>query len=401
MLKHWKRYFALIWAGQTVSLITSSIIQYAFLWHLTALTKSPAVLSFATLVGFLPTALAGPFIGGFIDRHSRKTIMILADAGIGIATLVSALLGMGGQLSIGAIYAVLFIRALGSAFHSPCLQAVTPQLVPGEALAKCNGYTSAFMSISFIASPALAALLFAAVPLPYILLLDCVGAIAGIASVAPVPIPRAPAAEASKGLFRDAWGSLRLLYNMKGLFALVMVCCLFSFSYLPCASFYPLMSMDYFGGTATQAGIVEMAFSVGMLLGGLILGVWGGTKNKIVTMVGSIFVFGAITLCMGLLPPTGFWAFAALTLAGGLSAPFFNSLFMTLLQEKVPPEQMGRVFSITGSLQSLAGPVGLALAGFAAEGLGISHFFLLGGAMVLVCGVLGCVVPSIRNLDKT
>lgn len=401
MLKHWRKYFALIWAGQTVSLITSSIVQYAFLWHLTALTKSPAVLSLASLAGFLPTALAGPFIGGFIDRHSRKAIMILADGCIAAVTLAAAGLGFMGQLSVPLIYFVLFLRALGSAFHTPCLQAVTPQLVPGEALARCNGYTAAFQSVSLIASPALAALLFAAVPLPIILLLDCIGAAAGISTVAAVPLPHMPAAPAPHGVLRDAAHSLGLLYHMKGLFGLTLLCCLFTFAYVPCSSFYPLMSMDYFGGTATQASIAEIAFSAGMLLGGLILGVWGGTKDKMITMGGAVLAFGAASFGIGFLPQNGFWLFAALTLVTGLTAPFFNSLYMTLLQEKVPGDQLGRVFSISGSIQCLAAPLGLAFAGFAAQWLGTQHFFLLGGALVAFTGLLCFLIPSVRNLDRS
>lgn len=95
------------------------------------------------------------------------------------------------------------------------------------------------------------------------------------------------------------------------------------------------MSMDYFGGDSAAAALVETAFSVGMLTGSVILGVWGGTKDKIVTMVASELVLGVVLVAAGLLPPTGFWVFAGLSLLMGLSCPFFNSEFMALIQEKV------------------------------------------------------------------
>lgn len=399
MLKNWKFHFALIWSGQTISLFTSSLVQYVFLWHLTAVTKSPAVLSIATLVGFLPTAIIGPFLGNFIDRHNRKTIMVCADGAIALVTLAAALIGFAGHLSIPVIYLVLFLRALGSALHSPCLQAVTPQLVPSEKLAKCNGYTTAFQSISLLLSPVMAALLFAGLPLPSILLLDCIGALAGIFTLLPVPIPTVDAPPATHGVLKDAAASLRLLHSKKGLWAFTMICCLFTFFYLPCSSYYPLMVMDYFGKGAFETGLVESLFCVGMLAGSLLLGVWGGTKDKVITMFFSTIGFGAFTVWMGFLPPTSFWWFAGLTGAIGFTAPFFNSLFMTLLQQKVAPEEMGRIFSITGSLQSLAGPVGLALAGIAARWVPLIQFFVLSGIAIVVCGLLMLWIPSVRRLD--
>ena len=89
----WKRNFAVIWSGQAASIFTSAVIQMALIWYLTDKTGSAAILSLATLVGFLPQAILGPFIGVLIDRYDRKWIMIVADLVIAAFTLLLAAVG--------------------------------------------------------------------------------------------------------------------------------------------------------------------------------------------------------------------------------------------------------------------------------------------------------------------
>lgn len=71
-LKLWKKKFFIIWTGQGISSLTSSIVQMAIIWYITNETHSAAALSFATLLGFLPQAVLGMFIGVFIDRYDKK-----------------------------------------------------------------------------------------------------------------------------------------------------------------------------------------------------------------------------------------------------------------------------------------------------------------------------------------
>ena len=97
------------------------------------------VLSMASLVGFLPYAILGPAIGVLVDRHDRKKIMIGADLIIAAAGAVLAIVAFCMELPVWMIMIVLFIRSIGTAFHTPALNAVTPLLVPEEQLTKCAG----------------------------------------------------------------------------------------------------------------------------------------------------------------------------------------------------------------------------------------------------------------------
>ena len=98
--QNWKKQFAILWCGQATSLFTSSVLQMAIIWYLTEKTGSAAVLSFATLVGFLPQAILGTFIGALIDRYDRKTIMLLADGSVALLGVLLALSGMWGEITI-------------------------------------------------------------------------------------------------------------------------------------------------------------------------------------------------------------------------------------------------------------------------------------------------------------
>ena len=130
--RNWKQNFFTIWAGQAFSQFSSAVLQFAIVWYLTDQTGSALVLTAAMMMGFLPQGVLGPFIGVFIDRYNRKRIMILSDLFISAASLVMVIAGWTGTLSTELILVVLFFRSIGSAFHTPCLQAVTPcRIFPG------------------------------------------------------------------------------------------------------------------------------------------------------------------------------------------------------------------------------------------------------------------------------
>ena len=74
--------------------------------------------------------------------------MIISDLLISAASFVMVIAGWMGRLSTELILVVLLARSVGSAFHNPCLQAVTPQIVPEGQLTRCAGYSQALESVS-------------------------------------------------------------------------------------------------------------------------------------------------------------------------------------------------------------------------------------------------------------
>lgn len=400
--QNWKRSFFTIWAGQAVSLITSAVLQMAIIWYLTDTTGSALVLSMATMVGFLPQAILGTMIGVLVDRWNRKLVMIGADLIIAAGGAVLALIALTIELPVWAVMVVLFIRSIGTAFHSPALSAVTPSLVPEDQLTKCAGYSQSVQSISYILSPAIAAFLYATWDLNAVIALDILGALVACITVSIVTIPKQKTKTemVQSSMIAEAKAGYGIIKENKGLFALLWIGALYSFVYMPINALFPLMSMSYFSGTTTHASIVEIVFAVGMLAGGLLLGTWGGFKNRTVSIVLSFVAMGTALTVSGLLPSTGFAIFVLCCIIMGFSAPFYSGIQMALIQEKIQPEYLGRVFGLLGSIMSLAMPLGLIASGLFADKIGINRWFALSGICILALALLSILLPSMKKLDK-
>ena len=189
MIPHWKQKFALLWTGQALSILSSMISQYALIWYLTDLTGSPAVLSLATMAALVPQGILSLFTGTFADRFDRRWIMIISDGAIGLVSLMLAAAAFAAPLPVAPILAVAALRSVGGAFHAPCIQAITPLLAPPDALTRCAGWSQGIQTVSMLLSPALAAVLYARIPLAWSLLLDTLGAAFAIAGVQLARLP--------------------------------------------------------------------------------------------------------------------------------------------------------------------------------------------------------------------
>ena len=300
--KSWKRKYSVIWIGQTISLFTSAILQMSIVWYLTLKTNSAAVLSMATLIGYLPGALLGLFIGTFIDRHSHKKTMIVADLFIAFVGLILAVVSFFQELPIWLIMVVLLLRSIGSAFHYPALLATTPSLVPQEKLTKFSGISQSLESLSMVLSPALAGVLFSLFNLTYIIFLDVIGAFIAVLALMVVEIPKVIRTIEKTSFIKDTIDGFKELKRVKGMLALMIIGALYAIIYFPIGTLYPFITMEYFKGTISQSGIVETLFSVGTLIGSLFIGLMGEKIAKIPAMITSIFVYGLGVLITELLP---------------------------------------------------------------------------------------------------
>lgn len=397
--RSWKRTFFTIQSGQAISLITSSALQMALIFYLTEKTNSSMTLALATLVGFLPQGVLGLFIGGWIGRHSRKRIMIGADLFIAAVSALLAVISAFLDPPVWVVLAILFLRSIGSAFHTPSINAVTPLIVPTDKLAKCTGYIQSLQSVSSIVSPALGALLYAQCTLTEIIALDVVGAVIASIAVMLVKIPNIDVANIpqSERVLAGAKEAYRILAQQKGLLTLLWMGALYMFAYMPINALFPLISMNHFGGTTWHVAMSESVFAAGMLLGGIVLGVWGGFQRKTTTVLLSIAVMGIALLIAGVLPASGFIAFVVCCAIMGFSAPFYG-VQTAIYKEMVRPEYLGRVFSLSLSTMSLAMPLGLIAAGCFADMTGVETWFAISGIFIAGIAVVGAVLPSIKEL---
>ena len=396
-MQNWRRTFIAIWSGQAISILTSSVLQMAIVWYITQKTGSAALLSLATLIGFLPQALLGLFIGVYIDRYNRKTVMILSDISIALAGMILVITGIFGEIPIWLIYVVLFLRSIGAAFHTPALQAVTPSIVPKEQLTQYAGFAQGFKSLSMVISPALAALLFSIWDLNVIILLDVIGALLAVGILSFVKIPNTTKEKLScrSQVLEEAKEGFQVLRRTQGLLQLLIISCLYAFIYFPIGTLYPLITMTWFGGSVAESGTVEIVFSVGMLVGSCLLGVIGGKIKQIKAILLSIGTYGACVLITGLLPATGLPFFIGLSLIMGMASPFFHGVQTAIYQTRIEQKYLGRVLSLTSSIGLIAMPMGLILSGTFADVIGVNRWFAVSGGLTILLFIV-----SARILPK-
>lgn len=389
----WKRTFFLVWSGQAFSIVGSSAAQFALLWWLTLETGSPMVLAMASIAGFLPQALLGPIAGVWIDRLSRKTVMLAADGFIAAVSAVLAIAFLVGTPEPGLIYLILFLRAIGSVFHAPAMQAAMPLLVPPSELVRTGGWSQFLSSGSLMLGPVLGTLLMTRFSIAAVLAIDILGAIIAALTLAAVRL-RDPEIDpaATPHLMRELRDGLDEVLRSRALKAVSLPVLLTTLFYVPVGSLFPLMVNSHFGGGAWHASAVEVLFAAGMLVASLILGVWGGLKNPFTMIMLSVGVLGLALVGSGLLAPSGFLAFAGLSFVMGMTGSFFSVPYFAFIQGAAPPEKLGRVISLLSSLMSFAIPVGLFVAAPIAERTGIATWFALSGGFIVLAAGLGFVL---------
>ncbi|MFV1949203.1 MAG: MFS transporter [Anaerolineales bacterium] len=138
--KSWAAPFFTIRTGQAISLMGRQMVQFALIWWLTKITGSAVGLTTASLVGLLPMVVLGPFVGALVDRWNRRKILLIADAGIALVTLVLAYAFYMGWAQVWMVYVALFLRALEGGFHGPAMSTSTSLMVPDEHLIPGPGY---------------------------------------------------------------------------------------------------------------------------------------------------------------------------------------------------------------------------------------------------------------------
>ncbi|MDM8301473.1 MFS transporter [Collinsella tanakaei] len=410
MERSWQTKLACVWGGELVSVLTSSILQMGFIWHITLATNSASMLSLASLAGFLPLALIGTFAGAIVDRLPLKRVLIGADLFIAAVSAVVALVSMAGVLPVWVVIAALFFRAIGSAFHTPAFQTLTPLVAPAEHLTRLAGVAQAVQSGGYILGTAVAAVIYPLWGLTAMIALDVAGALFATAAVlvarldvGGVPSPsgegRIGIAAQIRALMGETAAGYRVLRGYRGLFALLWCGFVFTLVFSPIAALFPLMTLDHFGGTTTDAATAEIIFSVGMIAGSALLASTGGFKNRALTVVAATALYGTATFVAGMLGADGYLLFLAMSFFMGLSSPFYSGPQTALMQEKIPPEYLGRVFGLYGAIMSWAMPIGLAVSSLFADAVGAPAWFAGAGIAMALLAVATWAIPSVRAIE--
>ena len=306
-----------------------------------------------------------------------------------------------GQANLVIIMVVIGIRGIAQAFHTPAMTAAMPLLVPERHLLRINTLSQTMWSAAGIGAPVLGIFLYTRIGFQSVMFLDAIGAALACLGLflAKVPTVRDQDMDGQRVLENLA-GGLRVIKDNRGLFQLAVVCTAAMIIFMPVGALFPLMTKGHFGGDGYAASLIEAVFGAAMLVGSVLLLVWGGGRRHVLLVFGSGLFIGLTTAGSGLLAPNMFGAFVILSTVMGFACAFFNGPLMTIIQRHTPADKLGRVMGLFGSVMSLASPVGLVIAGLLADRTGIALWFLISGLLMMALSLAPLLLPSIMGLDQ-
>jgi DHA3 family macrolide efflux protein-like MFS transporter len=402
---NWMRRFIPIWSAQIFSLLGSGLVQFAFVWWITQKTGSAALLATATLVAVLPEVFLAPFAGALVDRWNRRKVMIVADLSIALITLVLAALFALNLAETWHVFVVMFIRSVGGVFHWPAMQASTSLMVPEKHFSRVAGVNQALRGSLNIIAPPLGALLMTLLPFYQVIAVDVITAIIAVSPLLFIRIPQPVREDAGemitpKALWKDMAEGFRYMKTWKGLLYLTMIAAILNFLLAPAGTLSPLMVTQHFKAGVWELSILDSVLGVGGVIGGVLLGIWGGFKSKIVTSLSGVIGIGFGVLLFGAAPGNMFWMGVAAMALMGFMLPMANGPLQAILQSRVPAEMQGRVMGTTNSICMAMMPLSMLVAAPVAELLGLRVWYWFGGTLVMLLGFGALFIPSIQALEK-
>ena len=386
-VQNWKKSITLFLGGQTISLFGSALVQYAIMWYITLTTQSGIMMTISIICGFVPTFFLSPFGGVWADRYNRKLLIISADSMIAIATLILAILFLNGYDSMWLLFVISAIRAIGTGIQTPAVGAILPQIVPGDQLTKVNGANGSIQALVMLLAPIASAGLLSITTIEVIFFIDVITAVIAVLILLlflKVPLHEKAQEAHTTGYFSDFKAGLSYINHHAFLKKFFIFFAMFLILAAPAAFLTPLQVTRSFGANEWYLSAIEIAFSIGMMIGGIVIASWGGFKNKTHTMTISAFGFGIGTILLGIVPV--FWIYLIVMAIVGVVMPMFNTPATVLLQEKVEPDYLGRVFGVLTMISTSVMPLGMLIFGPLADIVAIEWLLIGTGVLLFLLG---------------
>ncbi|HYI11611.1 MAG TPA: MFS transporter [Thermoanaerobaculia bacterium] len=416
--------FSVLWFSQLISIIGSGLTSFALGVWVYQQTGSATQFALITFFLILPGVLLSPLAGALADRWSRKTLMILGDSGSALSTLIVALLVASDRLEVWHIYLATALSSACGAFQWPAFAASIPMLVPKEQLGRANGMVQVAEAAGLVVSPLLAGVLVVTIGLRGVILIDIATFLVAVIAVLFLRIPQ-PAAttaprEAGGSLTRDIADSWSYIRGRSGLLALFALFASFNFIVGMAGILIQPLILSF--TTPAVLGTLVSIGGSGLLLGGVVMGIWGGPKHRVPGILLFMLIGGVLLLLHGLAPSSILIGFVAPTFL--FTWPIINGSSYSILQTKVAADMQGRVFALSHMITQSSRPLAALIAGPLADGVfepllmpggslagsvgrtigtgpgrGIALLFMVLGVLQLVTAIAGYLHPHLRNLE--
>src|SRR5215204_3416411 len=418
--------FTVVWLGQLVSVLASSMSQFALTIFMYEKTQSATALGLMQVFYFVPFLLISPIAGVMVDRHNRKLMMMISDLGAVLATIGILAVLYFFVWQFWHMYLASIIFGLGTAFQWPAYSAAISTMIPKEQLGRANGMMSLIEAGPGVIAPILAGALLPIIQLTGILFFDVATFILAIGALlivhVPQPVRTQEGAQASGGLLKEAAYGFKYIFARPSLLGLQLV--FFAGNLFSGIGFTVLAAMilSRTNNDTQMLGLAETAGGIGGIVGGILMSAWGGFKRRSHGVLLGWIVSGIGMAIVGFAGGLPVWiAGMAITT---IMVPLVNGSNQAIWQAKVAPDLQGRVFSARRLIAWLTNPIspiiGGTLADFVLEpaaraqtGLPATFAWLVGtgpgagmGLLMVFCGLaaslvglLGYFFPAVYNAE--
>jgi MFS family permease len=392
--------FRRFWLAGTISAFGSQITLLALpLTAVVVLHASPLQMGLLLVMGTLPDLLFGLVAGVWVDRRSRRAVMIVTDL-LRLALLVTIPLAAWLRLlTMGQLYAVRLLTASCTVFFDIAAQSYLPAVVPSDELVRANSRLALSSSVAQLAGPGLGGALVQLVSAPTAILTDALSFLLSALTHNTIPVGAAPPEAApSASLKRDLVEGLRVVAADRTLRSLAGASATFNcFDSVLLAVYVLYMARTLHippAGIGLVFGLGGIGGIVGALVAERISAVWGMGRTLLVGIL--VAALGELGIAFAFGPP----AAAVVFLAGAevlveLGALLFVINAVSLRQTATPPRLLGRVNASMRTLTTGLGPVGALAGGWLGGSIGLRPTVLLAGAGTLAS--LLWMAPSARR----
>jgi DHA3 family macrolide efflux protein-like MFS transporter len=197
----------------------------------------------------------------------------------------------------------------------------------------------------------------------------------------------------------DLRAALQFILNWRALLILAAIGVVINMLGRAAGSLMPLLVVQHFHGGAVQFGWLESTAGIGTVLGGVILGVWGGFRRRVVTQMLALILDGLAIIAIGLCPPEAFGLAMVVIFCSGLLEAIVLGLSGAIAQAIIPPVMQGRVFALLLSATQGLAPLGLLVAGPTADAFGVQVWWVLTGVIIAMMGAGALCLPAIVHIE--
>lgn len=380
--KLWNRNFILLLQGQLISIFGDTIYEMALRIWILAKTRSLTLMGIIMATSILPKIFISPFAGTFIDRHSRKKILIVSDVVSGITVCIIGIATIIGCVEIWMVILAGIIVGICGCFFNPTINSAIPDVVPKNSLLKANSALSSIGTMNNMAGYAFGGFLVQIIGAPILFLLNGVSFLLSAVAEGFVKIPRIEPSIKKVTFREDMKAGFNYVKSNKGLrYLYITIAFLNFFASMSMTLTLPLFKMHKQLGVGLF-GIAMAINTFGMLVGYSILAIKGLKKERqffLFIISGILISFTMIIYSMTL----NFTLIAILFFVDGVCLAWMGSLLQSSMQKFVPDNMRSKVFAFRNMLSSSLMPLGMILAGILGEKvklnviIGVDYFIFL------------------------